>query len=207
LGVSEKPDGIPEHERDRAVSASRSSNNAVGDWESPTSSTNFQSYKSIYTCPRTPFIRRRRDFYIPKTPSHSKNIPNVNTYMNVFFISYNYKPATSSHPKPGLFGTTTLTLLLTSSWISLFVTSEPDLRHILEFPSPEVRDFAGSRLQTFACSRLRSFIGSSFLKVARPRPRGFAGSRFPKIACSRFRGFADSRFLKIANALPLKNTS
>jgi hypothetical protein len=44
-----------------------------------------------------PFIGRRRDFYIPKTPSNSKHI---------------YKPATSSHSKPGLFGTTTLTLLL-----------------------------------------------------------------------------------------------
>jgi hypothetical protein len=31
-----------------------------------------------------PFIGRRRDFYIPKTPSSSKNIPNVNTYKNVF---------------------------------------------------------------------------------------------------------------------------
>jgi hypothetical protein len=60
-----------------------------------------------------PFIGRRGDFYIPKTPSSSKNIPNVNTYMNVFFISYIYKPATSSHAKPGLFETTSLTLLLT----------------------------------------------------------------------------------------------
>jgi hypothetical protein len=138
-----------------------------------------------------PFIGRRRDFYILKTPSHSKNIPNVNTYMK-------------NIPKPGLFGTTTLTLLLTGSWIFLFVTSEPDLWHILEFPSPEVRDFSGSRFQTFACLRLRGFTGSSFLKVARPRPRGFAGSRFPKITCLRFQGFADSRFLKIVNALPLK---
>jgi hypothetical protein len=45
---------------------------------------------SVYTCP---FIGRRRDFYIPKTPSSSKNIPNVNTYKNVFSISYFYKPA------------------------------------------------------------------------------------------------------------------
>jgi hypothetical protein len=35
-----------------------------------------------------PFIGRRRDIYITKTPSSSKNIPNVNTYMNAFFISY-----------------------------------------------------------------------------------------------------------------------
>jgi hypothetical protein len=40
-----------------------------------------------------PFIGRQRDFYIPKTPSSSKNIPNVNTYKNVFSISYIYKPA------------------------------------------------------------------------------------------------------------------
>jgi hypothetical protein len=64
-----------------------------------------------------PFIGRRGDFYIPETPSSSKNIPNVNTYKNVFFISYIYKSVTSSHFKPGLFGTTTLTLLLAGSRI------------------------------------------------------------------------------------------
>jgi hypothetical protein len=62
-----------------------------------------------------PFIGRRRDFYIPKTPLSSMNIPNVNTYMNVFFISYIYKSATGSQSKPGLSGMTTLTLLLTGS--------------------------------------------------------------------------------------------
>jgi hypothetical protein len=35
-----------------------------------------------------PFIGRRRDFYIPKVPSNLWNIPNVNSYMNVFYISY-----------------------------------------------------------------------------------------------------------------------
>jgi hypothetical protein len=56
-----------------------------------------------------PFIGRRRDFYIPKIPSNLRNIPNVNMYMNVLYIpwfagliSYIYKPATSSHIKPGL---------------------------------------------------------------------------------------------------------
>jgi hypothetical protein len=62
-----------------------------------------------------PFYKETKDFYIPKTPSSSKNIPNVNTYKNVLFASYIYKPATSSHSKPGLFGTTTLTLFLTGS--------------------------------------------------------------------------------------------
>jgi hypothetical protein len=56
-----------------------------------------------------PFIGRQRDFYIPKIPSNLGNIPSVNMYMNVFYIpwfagliSYIYKPATSSHAKPGL---------------------------------------------------------------------------------------------------------
>jgi hypothetical protein len=33
-----------------------------------------------------PFIGRRRDFYIPKTPSISENIPSVNAYKNVFLV-------------------------------------------------------------------------------------------------------------------------
>jgi hypothetical protein len=48
------------------------------------------------------FIGRRRDFYIPKVPSNLMNIPNVNMYMKVFHFPYIYKPATSSHTKPGL---------------------------------------------------------------------------------------------------------
>jgi hypothetical protein len=65
-----------------------------------------------------PFIGRRRDFYIPKVPSNLRNIPNVNTYMNVFYISYIYKLATSSHAKPGLFEATSLTWLHASSQVS-----------------------------------------------------------------------------------------
>jgi hypothetical protein len=49
------------------------------------------------------------DFYIPKIPSDPRNIPSVNMYMNVFYISYIYKSATSSHIKPELFETTSLT--------------------------------------------------------------------------------------------------
>jgi hypothetical protein len=33
-----------------------------------------------------PFIGRRRDFYILRLPSNLRNIPNVNTYKNVFYI-------------------------------------------------------------------------------------------------------------------------
>jgi hypothetical protein len=64
-----------------------------------------------FTCALAPpFIGRRRDFYIPKIPSNLGNITSVNMYMNVFYIpwfagliSYIYKPAISSHAKPGLF--------------------------------------------------------------------------------------------------------
>jgi hypothetical protein len=35
---------------------------------------------------KPPFTGRRRDFYISKLPSNLKNIPSVNTYMNVFYI-------------------------------------------------------------------------------------------------------------------------
>jgi hypothetical protein len=32
-----------------------------------------------------PFIGRQRDFYIPKVPSNLRNIPSVNTYMNIVY--------------------------------------------------------------------------------------------------------------------------
>jgi hypothetical protein len=49
---------------------------------------------------------------MPITPSASENIPSVNTYRIVFPTSHIYKSDTSSHSKPELFWTTTLTLLL-----------------------------------------------------------------------------------------------
>jgi hypothetical protein len=116
LGVSEKPDGIPEHERE--IEQQARSRAVTMQKETEKLSVVAQISKvmnPLHVPSHPPFIRRRRDFDIPKTPSRSKNIPNVNTYMNVFFISYIYKPATSSYPKPGLFGMTTLTLHLTGS--------------------------------------------------------------------------------------------
>jgi hypothetical protein len=121
-----------------------------------------------FTCALAPpFIGRRRDFYIPKTPSSSKNILNVNAYMNVFFISYIYKLATSSHAKPGLFGTTSLTLLLAGSWISpsgeflCAPTPELDFQQVPEFHRfskfAALRTFATPELRTFATPRLRRF--------------------------------------------------
>jgi hypothetical protein len=34
-----------------------------------------------------PFIGRQRDFYIPRLPTNLRNIPSVNIYTNVFYIS------------------------------------------------------------------------------------------------------------------------
>jgi hypothetical protein len=113
-----------------------------------------------------PFIGRRRDFYIPKTPSSLKNIPNVNMYTNVFYISYIYKPATSSHTKSELFETASLTWLLTDSRISPFrksscaATSELDLQQILKFrrlPISWFCRFMTSSLHKFATLELRRF--------------------------------------------------
>jgi hypothetical protein len=100
----------------------------------------------------------------------------VNTYKNVFFASYIYKPVTSSHSKPELFGTATLTLLLTGSWIFPLETSELDFRripeltilrnswlHWFEIPedcmsaSPKLRRFEIPEDRTFATLSLRRF--------------------------------------------------
>jgi hypothetical protein len=117
LGVSENLNKIPEHEREwKADTFNSSIQMTLKETRNLLKTT--QASKVVNPLTRAlapPFIGRRRDFYIPKTPSNLKNIPSVNTYMNVFYISYIYKPATSSHTKPGLFETTSLTLLFTDS--------------------------------------------------------------------------------------------
>jgi hypothetical protein len=84
--------------------------------------------KVVNPCTRAlapPFIGRRRDFYIPRLPLNLENILNVNMYMKVFYIpwfagliSYIYKPATTSHLKPGLFEMPSLTWLPRTSEVS-----------------------------------------------------------------------------------------
>jgi hypothetical protein len=101
LGVSEIPGETPEHKRKECEHV-KYTDDARGDKEYPKDCSSLKSCESFYTALAPPFIGRRRDFYIPKIPSNQKNIPNVNIYMNVFYISYIYKPATSSHVKPGL---------------------------------------------------------------------------------------------------------
>jgi hypothetical protein len=83
-----------------------------------------------------------------------------------FYISYIYKPATSSHIKPGLFEMTSLTWLPTDSWISPFrkssyaVTFELELQQI-----PELRRFPISWFRRFMTSGLHRFTTSGASQV------------------------------------------
>jgi hypothetical protein len=179
LGVSECPDRSPEHEREKR---SRSSTLVTLE-EIRNLLKTAQSSKVVnpFTHALTPpFIGRRTYFYIMKTPSSLKNIPSVNMYMNVFYISYIYKPATSSHTKPGHFEMTYLTWLLTDSWISPLrkssyaATSElelqqtPEFRRLLiswfcRFMTPGLHKFAtlgASQVQDFRSSKVRNFGAS-----------------------------------------------
>jgi hypothetical protein len=193
LEVSENWDGIPEHERkyNRHVQ--------VQQWRKRRQRTSQRLLKPqklwipLHVPSRPPFIGRRRDFYIPKTPSNSKNILSVNMYMNVFYISYIYKPATSSHTKPGLFEMSSLTLLLTDSWISPFrksscaVTSELDLQQI-----PEFRRLPISWFCRFLTSGLHEFVTLKLRRFEIPDLREFATSKLRKFEIPNLRTFATS---------------
>jgi hypothetical protein len=153
---------------------------------------------SVFTRALAPsFIVRRRDFYIPKTPSSSKNIPNVNTYMNVFFISHIYNLATSSHAKPGLFEMTSLTLLLTSSRISPFgesscaTTPELDLQQILEFH--RLPKFVALQVHGFRSLRVRNSEASQVQDSRPSLVRDFAASQVQDSRSSLVRDFAASQ--------------
>jgi hypothetical protein len=138
-----------------------------------------------------PFIGRQRDFYIPKTPSSSKNIPNVNIYMNVFFISYIYKPATSSHAKPRLFETTSLTLHLIGLRISPFgksscaMTPELDLQQIHEFH--RLPKFVALQVHGFMSLRVRDSEASQVQDSRSLRVHDFAASQVQDSRSSRVR--------------------
>jgi hypothetical protein len=101
-GVFENPDEIPAHRRKEHENVQKTQMTLE---ETKNLIKTAHASKFVYAFTRAlapPFIGRRRDFYIPKVPSNLRNILNVNTYMNVFYISYIYKSATSSHVKPGL---------------------------------------------------------------------------------------------------------
>jgi hypothetical protein len=113
--------------------------------------------------------------------------------MNVFYISYIYKPATSSHIKPELFETTSLTWLLTDSWISPLrkpscaATSELDLQQIPEFrklpilwfcrfTTSGLHRFATLELRRLEIPDLRMFVTSELRRFKIPDLRKFATS-------------------------------
>jgi hypothetical protein len=103
----------------------------------------------------SPFIWRRRDFYISRLPSNLENIPSVNMYMNVFYtpwfaglISYIYKPATSSHFKTGLFEMTSLTWPSTD--FQNLIREDHHLSRLMNWDSLNFPKFAGSWLPEFA---------------------------------------------------------
>jgi hypothetical protein len=125
-----------------------------------------------------------------------------------------YKSATSSHSKPGLFGTTTLTLLLpwfvnvlarnsrtksstdsrsgpcfpAGSSMSLRLSSEQSLHWIPEPINPRSSDHQQFRFWAPACSWVRLFAESRFPSSAHSRIRDSAGPGLP--------GFANSLLLK-----------
>jgi hypothetical protein len=138
-----------------------------------------------------------------------------------FYISYIYKPATSSHAKPGLFETTTLTLLLASSWISPFkkssrtVTPELVLHHIPEFHrfpkfvAPQVHGFESLRIRNFEASQVQDFKPSRVRDSEASRVRD---SRPPRVRDSETSWVPDSRssrvlcFWKLASQISLTST-
>jgi hypothetical protein len=126
--------------------------------------------------------------------------------MNVFYISYIYKLATSSHAKPRLFEATSLTWLLAGSRVSPFrkssyaAASDFMVSQIHDSGSSQVcdlRSFASPRLQIFTGSRLPSFAGSRFQIFISSRLRSFAGSRFQIFASSRFLKTHFTNFVKL----------
>jgi hypothetical protein len=125
-----------------------------------------------FTCALAPpFIGRRREFYIPRLPSNLGNIPSVNMDKNVFYIpwfagliSNIYKPATSSHFKPGL--------LRWRLWLGFFLTPESlihENHRSLWFPNQDFTrfpNFADSRFQDFAGFWFQDFAGFWFQDFA-----------------------------------------
>jgi hypothetical protein len=78
-----KINGIPEHEIPEQTHESK---NELGT-RNPRKSELASNVVNPFTHDLSPpFIRRRRDFYIPRLPLNLKNIPNVNMYTSVFYI-------------------------------------------------------------------------------------------------------------------------
>jgi hypothetical protein len=55
-GVSENPNMVPEHAKERETNTFKRNRDAKGDSESPANCSSFQNCESLYTCPRTPLL-------------------------------------------------------------------------------------------------------------------------------------------------------
>jgi hypothetical protein len=188
LGVSENSDETP-NTRGMKVNTFKYTGDARRDKESPKDCSNLKSCDPVTRALTPPFIEKRRDFYIPKVPSNLRNILNVNTYMNVFYISYIYKLATSSHAKPGLFEVTSLTWLLAGSRVS----------HLgnLHMPRLPNSDFSGFPNSALPISWSRMFMIPGLHRIAASRASQVQGSRFSQVRDSRASQVQGSRFSQV----------
>jgi hypothetical protein len=86
-GVSKNPDRTPEHRSNEYTNVQVwNTIHERGDKESPKTAHASKVVNPFTRALAPPFIGRRREFYIPKIPSDLRNIPSVNTYMNVLCI-------------------------------------------------------------------------------------------------------------------------
>jgi hypothetical protein len=157
---------------------------------------NLKSCVSFYTCPHAPFYRETKGLLHSDTTLNSKNIPSVNTYTNVFYISYIYKPATSSHAKLRLFETTSLTLLL--AWFvslpvqEIFMYRDSQTRPPADSRISQIPDFMISQVHGFGSSRVRDFEASQVRDSGTSHVRDFEASHVHGFRSSRVRDFEAS---------------
>jgi hypothetical protein len=215
LGVSEIPGETPEHAnvggirnsgwdpRTQEKGIQTHSSTLMTQEETKNLLKNAQASKVVSPFTRAlapPFIGRRRDFYISKIPSNQKNIPNVNTYMNVFYISYIYKPATSSHVKPGLLRQrlglgfllfVNLLFIGTFTRYNLRTWSSVDFRfshipipdcdfgtlQVQDSWSLQIRDFEASHVQGSRSSQVHDFRASQVQDSRSSQVRNFRASQ------------------------------
>jgi hypothetical protein len=84
LGESDNQMGSPNsrHENNHAKGRTKKGT------RNPQKYTSATKYVNPFThALESPFIGRRRDFYFPRLPSNLENIPDVNMYTNVFYIT------------------------------------------------------------------------------------------------------------------------